>query len=132
MIKRKRTNNDLQSITQKKKTTSNMNPTKNRSWSRGVNSPCSTCGTNLVTTALNPVISREWGEDRIVITTNGTYPWSFVTIYSIAVNQIMVATFKLAKGWLQLNQFALQLSYNHNVLNMQNIYHTINIFYVLC
>jgi hypothetical protein len=27
----------------------------------------------------NPVISHEWGKDRIVITTNGTYPWSFVT-----------------------------------------------------
>jgi hypothetical protein len=31
---------------------------------------------NLVT---NPVISREWGKDREEFTTNGTYPWSFVT-----------------------------------------------------
>ena len=31
---------------------------------------------NLVT---NPVISREWGRDREVLTTSGTYPWSFVT-----------------------------------------------------
>jgi hypothetical protein len=31
---------------------------------------------NLVT---NPVISREWGKDREVLTTSGTYPWSFVT-----------------------------------------------------
>jgi hypothetical protein len=27
----------------------------------------------------NPVISHEWGNDRIVITTSGTYTWSFVT-----------------------------------------------------
>jgi hypothetical protein len=31
---------------------------------------------NLVT---NQVISREWGKDREVVTTSGTYPWSFVT-----------------------------------------------------
>jgi hypothetical protein len=28
----------------------------------------------------NPVISREWGKDRKVLTTSGTYPWSFVSI----------------------------------------------------
>jgi hypothetical protein len=31
---------------------------------------------NLIT---NPVISHEQGKDRKVSTTNGTYPWSFVT-----------------------------------------------------
>jgi hypothetical protein len=31
---------------------------------------------NLVT---NPVISREWGKDREVLTSSGTYTWSFVT-----------------------------------------------------
>jgi len=30
----------------------------------------------LVTTT---VLSHEWGDDRIVITTNGTYPSSFIT-----------------------------------------------------
>jgi hypothetical protein len=30
-------------------------------------------------TTLYPVICREWGEDREVFTTSGTYPWSFVT-----------------------------------------------------
>ena len=25
------------------------------------------------------MISHEWGHDRIVLTTNGTHPWSFVT-----------------------------------------------------
>ena len=34
--------------------------------------PCDT----VVTT---PVINHELGKDRTVITTNGTYPWSFVT-----------------------------------------------------
>jgi hypothetical protein len=36
----------------------------------------STHRANLVT---NPVIRHEWGKDRIVFTTSGTYPWSFVT-----------------------------------------------------
>ena len=40
-----------------------------------VSSSCSTC-VNLVTT---PLKSHEWGNDRKIITTNGTYPWSFVT-----------------------------------------------------
>ena len=46
---------------------------------RLVRSSYSTCGTRHVTLVTNQVISRGWGKDRIVITTNGTYPWSFVT-----------------------------------------------------
>ena len=48
--------------------------------SRRVGSYCSSSDTcrrvNLVT---NPVISHECGKDREVLTTSGTYPWSFVT-----------------------------------------------------
>jgi hypothetical protein len=44
-----------------------------------VNSSCSTSGTRRVNIATNPVVSREWGKDREVFTTSGTYPWSFVT-----------------------------------------------------
>ena len=36
-------------------------------------------GTRRVTPVTNPVINYEWGKDRIVITTNETYLWSFVT-----------------------------------------------------
>ena len=32
-----------------------------------------------VTISTNPAISHEWGNDLIVITTNETYPWPFVT-----------------------------------------------------
>ena len=32
-----------------------------------------------VTLVTNPVTSHECGKDREVLTTNGTYPWSFVT-----------------------------------------------------
>ena len=39
-----------------------------------------TYDTRRVTLITNPVISYEWGKDWIVITTNGTYPWSFVTL----------------------------------------------------
>ena len=44
-----------------------------------VSSSCSTSGTRRANLATNPVISREWGKDREVFTTSGTYPWSFVT-----------------------------------------------------
>jgi hypothetical protein len=44
-----------------------------------LSSSCSTSGTHRVNLATNPVISREWGKDREVFTTSGTYPLSFVT-----------------------------------------------------
>ena len=42
-------------------------------------SSCSTSGTCHVTLITNPVISHEWGNDREVLTTSDTYPWSFMT-----------------------------------------------------
>ena len=39
---------------------------------------CSTSGTHRVNLVTNPVISREWGKDQEVLTTSGTYSWSFV------------------------------------------------------
>jgi len=44
-----------------------------------VSSSCSTSGTRRVILITNPVISLEWGKYREVLTTSGTYPWSFVT-----------------------------------------------------
>jgi hypothetical protein len=44
-----------------------------------VSSPCSTNGTHRANLVTNLVISHEWGKDREVFTTSGTYPWSFVT-----------------------------------------------------
>ena len=44
-----------------------------------VSSSCSTSGTRFVNLVTNPVISREGGKDQEVLTTSGTYPWSFVT-----------------------------------------------------
>ena len=41
---------------------------------------CSTSGTRRVNLVTNPVISREWGKDREVFTTSGTYPWSLSKI----------------------------------------------------
>ena len=51
-----------------------MNPTKNRGWTQVLHDD--TRRANLVT---NSVISHEWEKDRIMITTKGAYPWSFVT-----------------------------------------------------
>ena len=42
-----------------------------------VSSSFFTCDTRQATLVTNPVISHEWEYDQI--TTNGTYPWSFVT-----------------------------------------------------
>ena len=53
-----------------------------------VGSSCSTSGTRRVNLDTNPVISREWGKDREVFT----------------INQVMVATVKFSKWWLQLYQ----------------------------
>ena len=44
-----------------------------------VGSSCSTSDTRRVNLVTNPFISHEWGKDREVFTTSGTYPWSFVT-----------------------------------------------------
>ena len=43
-----------------------------------VGSSCSTSGARRVNLVTNPVISHEWGKDRIMIMSNETYPWSFV------------------------------------------------------
>ena len=44
-----------------------------------VGSSCSTSGIRRVNLVANPVISREWGKNREVFATSGTYPWSIVT-----------------------------------------------------
>jgi hypothetical protein len=44
-----------------------------------ISSSCSTSGSRRVHLVTNPVINHEWGKDREVFTTSGTYPWSFVT-----------------------------------------------------
>jgi hypothetical protein len=46
---------------------------------RNDNSSCSTSGTRRVNLVTNTVISHKWGKDREVLTTSGTYPWSFMT-----------------------------------------------------
>jgi hypothetical protein len=69
-----------------------------------VSSSCSTSGARRVNLVTNPVISHEWGTDREVFRTSGTYPWSFVTqIFHIGKTS-HVATVKRSKWWLQLNQ----------------------------
>ena len=45
-----------------------------------VNSSCSSSVTRRVILVKSPVIVQEWGQNRIVITTNGAYPWSFMTL----------------------------------------------------
>ena len=57
--KRKRTNYDLETTTQ-----------KILKCSGSVGSSCFTCGTRRVTVVTNLVISHEWGKNGIVITTN--------------------------------------------------------------
>jgi len=44
-----------------------------------LSSSCSTSDTRRFTIATNRVINHEWGKEWEVLTTSGTYPWSFVT-----------------------------------------------------
>jgi hypothetical protein len=45
---------------------------------------CTACDTRHVTHVTNPVISHEGGKDRIVITTNVTYPLScFIKMFTL-------------------------------------------------
>jgi hypothetical protein len=77
-IKDIRTNNDLQNITQKTKdraTWTSLKPGSELRCSRRVDSSCSTSDTCRVTL----VISHEREKDLQVLTTSGTYLWSFVT-----------------------------------------------------
>jgi hypothetical protein len=39
---------------------------------------CSNSGTRRVNLITNPVTSHEWGKDWEVLTTSGTWPWSFL------------------------------------------------------
>ena len=76
MKKDKRTNNDLQNNTQKTKDQATQTPIRmgdELRYSRRVSSGI--CQVTLVT---NPVISHQRGKDREVVTTSGTYLWSFV------------------------------------------------------
>ena len=81
-----------------------------------VSSSCSTICTSRVNLVTYPVIRREWGKDREVLTTSGRV-WRYQRSnqnpyirghlwhrYSIAVNQVMVETVKLSKSWFHLNQ----------------------------
>jgi len=72
--------------------------------SRRVCRSCSTSGTRHVNLATNTIISREWGKDREVFMTNGTYRWSLWHRYAITVNQVIVETATLSKWWLHLYQ----------------------------
>jgi len=84
MINRTGTNNDLQNTKHytENQILSNTNPIKTRDElgnSERISSFCSTNETRRITLVTNTVICHESCEDVIVVTTNGTYLWSFVT-----------------------------------------------------
>jgi hypothetical protein len=61
-----------------------MNPVKTGGELRcsgRVGSSCSISGTCRVTLATNLVISHEWGKERKVFMTSGTYMWSLIVIF---------------------------------------------------
>ena len=79
----KKTDNGLQNTTQKTKDRPIRTTLKIWWWTQGlrvgISSSCSTSDTRCVNLVTNPVISHEWVKDREVLTTSGTYRWSFVT-----------------------------------------------------
>jgi len=84
--KDKRTNNDLQNTTHKTKDEAIRTLLKPGSTLR-VGSSCFTCGTHRVTLVRNPVISHEWGNYRIVITTTEHILSHLWHRYSVTVNE---------------------------------------------
>ena len=69
---KKRTNNDLHNIVQKSQDRATRTPIKagdELMYPDRENRPCSTCGTRRVILVTNPVISHEWGYERILFTT---------------------------------------------------------------
>jgi hypothetical protein len=57
---------------------------------------------------LQTLMNYEWGKDRIVITTNGAYLWSFVTGVFRNAGWLTKLWWrlKLSKWWLQLDHWA--------------------------
>ena len=76
MAKRKRTNNDLQNITQKTKDRATRTPLKTGSNLSFSERDSSSCDIRRITYL---VISLEWRKYLIMITTNRTYLWSLLT-----------------------------------------------------
>jgi hypothetical protein len=68
-----------------------------------VSSSCSTSGTRRVYLIIDTVISHEWGKDREVLTTSGTYYVIYDT-YILVSNQVIVTIVTLSKWWLQVSQ----------------------------
>jgi hypothetical protein len=77
--KYKRTSNDLQNIHIKRVTRTPLKTEGELRCSGRVSRSCTTSDTSRVNLVTNPVISHERGKDRGVLTTSGTYLWSFVT-----------------------------------------------------
>ena len=80
---------------------SNTYSTKTRCelrWPIRVNYSSTTSGTRGLILVTFPGISLAWGKDRLVITTNVTHPLSFV-------KNILIATVKRWKWWLQLSHY---------------------------
>ena len=81
MVKRKRTNNDLQNthIAKDRVTGTPLRTGGELRYPGRVGSYCSTSGNRCVNLVKNPVISRERRKDRKVFATSGTYQWSSMT-----------------------------------------------------
>ena len=85
MTKRKRTKGQtmIYNTLHRKLKSTNTNPIKTGGaprCARSVRSSCSTSDIRRVAHFTHQMISHEWGKDRFVNRTNGTCPWSFVTL----------------------------------------------------
>ena len=69
-----------------------------------VSSSYSTSGTRRVNLVTNAVVSREWGKSGKCLRQVEHIRGHLWHIYSITVTQVMVATVKFPKWWLQLYQ----------------------------
>ena len=76
----------IQNITHQTKDPVTRNPLKTGvllRFSGRISNSCFTCDIRRISLVTNPVIVINDEKDRIVITTNGTYPWSFVMLATV-------------------------------------------------
>ena len=107
--KKRETNHDLQYTTQKTKDRATLKTESELRCSGRVSRSCSTRGTHRVTL----VISNEWGKNRIVITTDGSYSWSFDN-FNLAIRYLL-----WNKSYWQINIYCYRLPVNlPNSVNM--------------
>ena len=114
MVKRKETNNDKQTITQKTKDRATRYPLKTGSepkWPGRVSNSFSTCGTRSVTLVTNPVMCHEGGKECVFDKRNISVSKSINLTHIYMTHHFLVCVCVWGRGpWLSLMNTNLPLN----------------------